>query len=45
MGIAGLDFILKKEEVVPTFTAADLRGDSERVEQKYMHHVLSLIHI
>lgn len=39
MSIAGLDFILNKEEVVPTFTASDLLSDSERVEQKYKRHV------
>lgn len=45
MSIAGLDFILSKEEVVPTFTAADLLRDSERVEQKYNRHVNTYVPI
>lgn len=45
MSIAGLDFILSKEEVVPTFTASDLLRDSERVEQKYKRHVNTYVPI
>jgi hypothetical protein len=45
MSIAGLDFILSKEEVVPTFTSADLLRDSERVEQKYRRHVNTYVPI
>ncbi len=45
MSIAGLDFILNKEEVVPTFTAADLLRDAERVEQKYKRHVNTYVPI
>lgn len=45
MSIAGLDFILSKEEVVPTFTSSDLLRDSERVEQKYKRHVNTYVPI
>lgn len=45
MSIAGLDFILSKEEVVPTFTASDLLNDAERVEQKYKRHVNTYVPI
>ncbi len=45
MSIDGLDFILSKEEVVPTFMAMDLLRDAERVEQKYMRHVRTYVPI
>lgn len=45
MSIAGLDFILSKDEVVATFTASDLRHDSERVEQIYRRHVNTYVPI
>jgi hypothetical protein len=45
MSIAGLDFILSKDEVVATFTASDLLRDAERVEQIYKRHVNTYVPI
>src|SRR5690349_11804847 len=39
MSIEGLDYILRKEEVVPTVSASDLRDQPEMVEINYKRHV------
>ena len=45
MSIEGLDFILKKQEVVPTVSARDLRDHPERVEADYKRHVRTYVPI
>ncbi|MBV6438328.1 MAG: hypothetical protein AELANPGJ_03630 [Anaerolineae bacterium] len=45
MSIQGLDFITKKDEVVPTFTASDLLRDPEKVEESYKRHVNTYVPI
>jgi len=45
MSIEGLDFILNKQEVVPTVSAADLVRQPERVEADYLRHVRTYVPI
>ena len=45
MGIEGLDYILNKQEVVPTVSAADLVHYAERVEDDYNRHVRTYVPI
>lgn len=45
MSIEGLDFILKKQEVVPTVSARDLRDRPEQVEADYKRHVRTYVPI
>lgn len=45
MGIEGLDFILKKQEVVPTVSASDLLTMPSRVEDNYNRHVRTYVPI
>lgn len=45
MGIEGLDYILNKQEVVPTVSASDLLYYAERVEDDYNRHVRTYVPI
>ena len=45
MGIEGLEFILNKQEVVPTVSAGDLLHHAERVERDYQRHVRTYVPI
>jgi len=45
MGIEGLDYILNKQEIVPTVSARDLLERSERVEDDYRRHVRTYVPI
>lgn len=45
MGIEGLEFILKKQEVVPTVSANDLVQNPEAVEADYERHVRTYVPI
>lgn len=45
MGIEGLDYILNKQEVVPTVSASDLLNYAERVKDDYDRHVRTYVPI
>lgn len=45
MSIEGLDFILKKQEVIPTVSASDLVTMPSRVEDNYNRHVRTYVPI
>lgn len=45
MSIEGLDYILNKQEVVPTVSASDLLYYAERVEDDYKRHVRTYVPI
>jgi hypothetical protein len=45
MGIEGLEFILKKQEVVPTVSADDLVNHPQAVESDYERHVRTYVPI
>lgn len=45
MALEGLNLVLKKEEVIPTVSASDLRSRSEQVEHTYKRHVRTYIPI